>query len=103
MLDLCYIEDRAPAPRNRTTQVRHDDQLAQDIEKASMCLGVDKSVFLRAAIKGEVSRVLTAQTLHVMTTADAELFAAAMDTPLKTTERALRAAKAYRKRVVHAD
>lgn len=103
MLDLGYMEDCVPTPRTKSTQVRHDEELGEGIEKASACLGVDKSVFLRAIIKREVTRVLEAQTRHVMTPQDAELFAAALDTPPQATDRALRAAKAYRKRVVHAD
>ncbi len=89
--------------QTRTTQVRHGDDLADLIERASRALAVDKSVFLRAAIASEATRVLEAQSRHVLTPQDAIRFAAALDAPPPPTPRALEAAEAYRRRVVHAD
>lgn len=89
--------------QNRTTQVRHDDQLAILIERAALSLAVDKSVFLRAAIEREAMRVIEAQSRHILTPDDAEQFAKALDAPPAPTPRALKAAIDYRTRVVHAD
>lgn len=94
---------RGPAKRTRTTQVRHDDRLADLIERAALALAVDKSAFLRAAIEREAVRVLDRQSRHVLTPEDAETFAAALDAPPDPTPRALEAARNYRSRVVHAD
>ena len=91
------------AKRTRTTQVRHDDRLAILIERAALSLAIDKSVFLRAAIEREAMRVLEVQSWHVLTPEDAEQFAAALDAPPAPTPRALKAARNYRARVVHAD
>lgn len=93
----------SPAKQTRTTQVRHDDRLAILIERATLALAVDKSVFLRTAIEREAIRVLEAQSRHVLTPEDAEQFAAALDAPPAPTPRALEAARNYRARVVHAD
>ena len=93
----------SPAKQTRTTQVRHDDRLAILIERATLALAVDKSVFLRAAIEHEAIRVLEARSRHVLTPEDAEQFAAALDAPPAPTPRALEAARNYRARVVHAD
>ncbi len=93
----------SPAKQTRTTQVRHDDRLAILIERATLALAVDKSVFLRAAIEREAIRVLEARSRHVLTPEDAEQFAAALDAPPAPTPRALEAARNYRARVVHAD
>lgn len=89
--------------QTRSTQVRHGDGLGELIARAAAALAVDKSVFLRAAIAREASRVLEAGTRHVLTAEDAALFSAALDAPPKPTPRALAAAKAYRRRIVHAD
>ncbi|MBO6559367.1 MAG: DUF1778 domain-containing protein [Nisaea sp.] len=89
--------------QTRTTQIRHGDKLGDLIARAAAALAVDKSVFLRAAIAKEAARVLEAGSRHALTPKDAELFAAALDTPPPPTPRALAAAKAYRTRVVHAD
>ena len=83
--------------------MRHDDRLAILIERATLALAVDKSVFLRAAIEREAIRVLEARSRHVLTPEDAEQFAAALDAPPAPTPRALEAARNYRARVVHAD
>lgn len=83
--------------------MRHDDRLAILIDRAAMSLAVDKSAFLRAAIEREAIRVLEAQSRHVLSQADAEQFAAALDTPPAPTPRALDAARNYRRSVVHAD
>ena len=91
------------AKQTKTTQVRHDDRLADLIERAALALAVDKSVFLRAAIEREAARVLDQQSRHVLTPEDAEMFAAALDAPPAPTPRALMAARNYRARVVHAD
>ena len=93
----------SPVKQTRTTQVRHDDRLAILIERATLALAVDKSVFLRAAIEREAIRVLEARSRHVLTPEDAEQFAAALDAPPAPTPRALEAARNYRARVVHAD
>ena len=51
----------------------------------------------------EAPRVQKAQSHHVLTPEDAELFAAALDARPAPTPRALEAARNYRARVVHAD
>jgi len=89
--------------QTRTTQIRHGDGLGDLISRAARALAVDKSVFLRAAIAKEAARVLEASTRHVLTAEDAAQFSAALDAPPKPTPRAKAAAKAYRRRVVHAD
>ncbi len=94
---------RIAAKRTNTTQVRHDDRLADLIERAALALAVDKSAFLRAAIEREAMRVLELQSRHVLTPEDAEAFAAALDARPAPTPRALEAARNYRSRVVHAD
>ena len=91
------------AKQTRTTQVRHDDRLASLIERAARALAVDKSVFLRAAIEREATRVLDLQSRHTLTPEDAAMFAAALDAPPAPTPRALEAARNYSARVVHAD
>lgn len=89
--------------QTRTTQVRHGDSLAVLIERATMVLGVDKSVFLRNAIAKEAQRVIEDYSRHVLTADDARLFSAALDTPPTPTPRALSAADSYRRRVANAD
>ena len=72
------------ARQTRTTQIRHDDRLASLIERAALALAVDKSVFLRAAIEREATRVLDLQSRHTLTPEDPEIFAAAsMPHPLQ--------------------
>ncbi|WP_084398765.1 type II toxin-antitoxin system TacA family antitoxin [Henriciella aquimarina] len=102
MLDL-PINDPDEGKQTRTTQIRHGDNLGELITRAAASLGVDKSVFLRTAIAREASRVIEAGSRHVLTPEDAARFSAALDTPPAPTPRALAAAKAYRRRVVHAD
>lgn len=89
--------------QSRTTQIHHGDALGDLIARAAASLGLDKSVFLRAAIEREASRVLEASSRHVLTKDDAARFAAALDAAPAPTPRARAAAKAYRARVVHAD
>lgn len=102
MLDF-QISDLDAEKQTRTTQVRHGDGLGDLITRAATALAVDKSVFLRAAIAKEASRVLEAGSRHVLTPEDAAQFAAALDAPPEPTPRARAAAKAYSRRVVHAD
>ena len=102
MLNLDNVSGKS-TKQTKTTQIRHDERLAALIERASLSLGVDKSVFLRSTIEREAKRVLEAQSRHVLTPEDAELFAAALDAPPTPTPRALEAARDYRARVVHAD
>ena len=102
MLDL-DTASRISGKRTKSTQVRHDDRLASLIERAALALAVDKSVFLRAAIEREATRVLDLQSRHTLTPADAKMFAAALDAPPAPTPRALEAARNYGARVVHAD
>lgn len=102
MLDF-HSSELDDEKQTRTTQVRHGDGLGDLITRASTALAVDKSVFVRAAIAKEASRVLEASSRHVLTAEDAVQFAAALDTAPEPTPRALAAAKAYRGRVVHAD
>ena len=90
-------------PRDRTTQVRHGRSLGVLIEQAATRLGVDKSVFVRAAIAKEAGRVNEESSRHVMSADDAALFAAALDAPPAPTPRAVAGAAAYRRRVVHAE
>ena len=102
MLDF-HATSSISTRQTKTTQVRHDDRLASLIERAALALAVDKSVFLRAAIEREATRVLDLQSRHTLTPEDAEIFAAALDAPPAPTPRALEAARNYRARVVHAD
>lgn len=102
MLDL-PMRDPDDGKQTRTTQIRHGESLGDLIARAAATLGVDKSVFLRAAIAREASRVLEAGSRHVLTAEDAARFAAALDAAPAPTPRALAAAEAYRRRVVHAD
>ena len=83
--------------------MRHDDRLADLIERAALALAVDKSAFLRTSIEREAMRVLERQSRHVLTPEDARTFAAALDARPTPTPRALEAARSYRLRVVHAD
>ena len=89
--------------QTKSTQVRHDDRLASLIERAALALAVDKSAFLRAVIEREATRVLELHSGHTLTREDAQMFAAALDSPPAPTPRALEAARSYRARVVHAD
>ena len=94
----------SPSGKQTTsTQLRHDDRLANLIERAALALAVDKSTFLRAAIEREATRVLDLQSRHTLTPEDARMFAAALDAPPAPTPRALEAARNYGARVVHAD
>lgn len=102
MLDF-QISELDAQKQTRTTQIRHGEALGELIARAAAALAVDKSVFLRAAIAKEAARVLEAGSRHVLTPEDAAQFAAALDAPPKPTARARKAAKAYAKRVVHAD
>ncbi len=102
MLDLNEV-GLGREKQNRTTQVRHGDNLAALIERASTLLGVDKSVLLRSAIAKEAQRIIENSSHHILTTDDAKLFAAALDTPPVPTPRALKAAASYRHHVDYAD
>ncbi|MCP4936470.1 MAG: DUF1778 domain-containing protein [bacterium] len=102
MLDLETTEISSEK-QTRTTQVRHGDSLADLIDRAAHALAVDKSVFLRAAIAKEATRILDAGSRHVLTPEDAGLFTAALDSPPPPTPRARKAAAAYRSRVAYAD
>lgn len=94
---------KTSAKQTKTTQVRHDEQLANLIERAARALAIEKSTFVRYAIKLEAMRVLEFQSRHELTPEDARVFAAALDSPPSPTLRALEAARSYRERVVHAD
>lgn len=102
MLDL-NTTGMSQEKQTRSTQIRHGDSLANLIERATAALGVEKSVFLRNAIAKEARRVIEESSRHELTAEDAALFAAALDTPPAPTPRALKAAAAYRQRVVNAD
>lgn len=102
MLDI-DVTGSSNEKQTRTTQVRHGESLAALIERATLALGVDKSVFLRHAIAKEAQRVIADSAHHVLTDEDAKLFSAALDTPPAPTPRALKAAASYRRRVAHAD
>jgi len=102
MLDPHHI-DTSSDKQTKTSQIRHDESLGGLIDRASLALGLDKSVFLRGAIAKEATRILEAQSTHVLSSEDAALFAAALDTPPAPTEAARKAARSYRARVVHAD
>ena len=102
MLDF----DTAPVistKKTKVTQVRHDERLAKLIERAARSLAVDKSTFVRIVVEREATRVLEAQSRHVLSATDAEVFATALDASPNPTPRALRAAQDYREQVVHAD
>ncbi|TNE36869.1 MAG: DUF1778 domain-containing protein [Alphaproteobacteria bacterium] len=98
--DKTRLEDEK---RTHATQFRHGESLGALVAEAAAAQGVDKSVFLRQAVAKEATRVLEARSRHVLTAEDAALFAAALDAPPAPTPRAIAAAKAYRRRVVHAD
>ncbi len=100
MLDL-KVTGLSNEKQTRTTQVRHGDSLAALIERATLALGVEKSVFLRNAIAKEAQRVIEDSSRHVLTAEDARLFSAALDKA--PPPRALRAAASYRHRVANAD
>jgi len=102
MLDL-NATDPSGEQQTRTTQVRHGDRLFALIERASVALGVDKSVFLRHAIAKEARRIIEENSRHVLTADDARLFSAVLDTPPAPTPCALEAAASYRRRVANAD
>ncbi len=102
MLDL-NVTGLSSEKQTRTTQVRHGESLAALIERATVALGVDKSVFLRNAIAKEAQRVIEDSSRHVLTAEDARLFSAALDKPPAPTPRALKAAASYRRRVANAD
>lgn len=93
----------SPDKQTRTTRIRHDDRLADLIERAALALSVDKSTFLRAVIEREATRVLELHSRHTLTPEDARAFAAALDASPAPTRRALEASRDYRARVVHAD
>ena len=99
MLDL-NVTGLSSEKQTRTTQVRHGDSLAALIERATVALGVDKSVFLRNAI---AQRVIEDSSRHVLTAEDARRFAAALDMPPAPTPRAHKTAASYRHRVANAD
>ena len=102
MLDL-NVTGLSSEKQTRTTQVRHGDSLAALIERATVALGVDKSVFLRNAIAKEAQRVIEDSSHHVLTAEDARRFAAALDMPPAPTPRAHKTAASYRHRVANAD
>ena len=102
MLDL-NVTGLSSEKQTRTTQVRHGDSLAALIERATVALGVDKSVFLRNAIAKEAQRVIEDSSRHVLTAEDARLFAAALDMPPAPTPRSHKTAASYRRRVANAD
>ena len=102
MLDF-NLSDLDEEKQTRSTQFRHGDGLGDLIRRAAAALAVDKSAFLRAAIAREAMRVLETGSRHALTPEDAAQFAAALDAPPEPTPRARAAAKAYRRRVVHAD
>lgn len=89
--------------QSRTTQIGHGDARFDLIERASVSLAVEKSVFLRTAIAGETERVLEQQTRPVLTAEDAEAYPRATDTPPEPTPRTKATMQLYRDRVVHAD
>jgi len=89
--------------QSRTTQIRHGDTLYSLIERASLSLAVDKSVFLRTAIAREAERVLERQSRHVLTAEDAEKFALALDAPPEPTSRAKTAVDLYRAHIIYAE
>ncbi len=102
MLDFDTLS--TPADKlTRTTRIRHNDRLADLIERAALALSVDKSTFLRAVIEREATRILELQSRHTLTPEDARAFAAALDAPPAPTRRALEAARDYGARVVQAD
>ncbi len=102
MLDL-NVTGLNSEKQTRTTQIRHGDSLAALIERATVALGVDKSVFLRNAIAKEAQRVIEDSSRHVLTAEDARRFSTVLDTPPAPTPRALKAAASYRRRVANAD
>ena len=102
MLDI-NVTELDNEKKTRTIQVRHGDSLATLIERATIALGVNQSVFLRNAIAKEAQRVIEESSYHVLTAEDAKVFQAALDTPPPLTPRALKAAELYRRYVVNAE
>jgi len=97
-----------PAPKDRASnddllRTRLPQALKARVESAAAVLGVELSAFVRRTIAREAEKVLAAQTRYDMSPADVAAFAAALDTPPRPTPAALRAARRYRDRVVHAD
>lgn len=97
-----------PAPEDRAQnddmlRTRLPGTLKARVESAAAVLGVEVSAFVRRSIAREAEEVLAAQTRYDMTPADVAAFAAALDAPPPPTPAALRAARRYRERVVHAD
>lgn len=90
-------------PQDQSTRVRHGKHFDAKLERAARALGVSKSQFIRSAVDREASAVLRAQSLHVLTEDDVAAVNAALDMPPARTMRSERAARAYSRRVVHAD
>lgn len=86
-----------------TTQIRHGQELGSLIDRATIALGVEKSFFVRTVLAQAAEEVLRQQSYHALTDEDADLFARALDMPPQPTDRAVKAARLYQKRVVHAD
>ena len=83
MLDL-NVTGLSSEKQTRTTQVRHGDSLAALIERATLALGVDKSVFLRNAIAKEAQRVIEDSSRHMLT-ADPRAIPASTSLPTAST------------------
>lgn len=94
-------EDRAP--NDEVLRTRLPRSLKTRVETAAAVLGVEVSAFVRRTMAREAEEVLATQTRYDMTPQDVAAFAAALDTPPEPTPAALRAARRYRERVVHAD
>lgn len=97
-----------PAPEDRAQnddmlRTRLPGALKARVESAAAVLGVEVSAFVRRSIAREAEDVLAAQTRYDMSPVDVAVFAAALDAPPSPTPAALRAARRYRERVVHAD
>ena len=100
---LSMADVQADEAGDLTTQIRHGAKMRDSIEMAAAVMGVKKAVFLRWAIERQCAQVIEEQQRHRLTPEDASAFAAALDAPVVLSDRAVKSAKAFAVRVVHAD
>ncbi|MGB8601021.1 MAG: DUF1778 domain-containing protein [Rhizomicrobium sp.] len=92
-----------PVQNDDTLRIRLPAALKTRVASAAAVLGLKVSAFVRLSIAQEVEEVLATQTRYDMSPADVAAFTAALDAPPPPTPAALRAARRYGERVVHAD
>ena len=91
-----------PLPNDDLIRTRLPRHLKARVEQAAALIGMDASAFVRRTIASAADDVLAAHTSHRMTDADLTAFATALDRPPAPTDAALRTARRYDARVVHA-